>query len=372
MAELAQHALMEPPMSTSREPSRPEPLLLGGPTDPPNYLVIKFDPSNLPAGAVDIQDVAQFTQGLQELIDGMLLSDVPEERAKDLAARFRIVALAPTQGSYELTITLAPILESVLRTIDTGSAANLDPKALLELFVAVTATSAGGVVGAKAGNDLYNVARNRLGLVLALLHATGQSDWQFVGSYLTPTTLTGLKRIWRVIKRPANLTRPITMRGDQDENSQIVFDRHYASQMKRLWTNPVPGPAVEVFGEITAWNSNGPYFRLSVVGFGRRLQCNYPKLLDRTVRSLAAQNQLVRVTGVAYYPADADAVPPPLYIQVESLEAAHEQPTPAYIELGAAAPKIVEAAPPASRQSKRRVARTPPGAPTLWDTPDSA
>jgi hypothetical protein len=312
---------------------------------------------------VDQEDVDDFVRGFREIIQGMVLSDVADERkTKELITQLRIISLAPKQGSYELTITLQSILDYIRALIDSQPDGLAGVVNWLELCLGTGAVIATGAaakeIGKRAGRDLYAFGKQRLHLLLAMLQSIGESDWEFASPYVLPKTRTGLKRIWRIATKPAYQIKPITITSGRKDAPVVVFDQHLTDQMKLFFGAGVRGPDVLAYGRLTAWNSNGPYFSLDVPIFQRGVQCRYRKTLDAKVRTIVGANQRVLVTGTAYYAPGADQTLPPIYTQVRTVEIPLHEPVDPFVILRSPIPL-------------RRTAPTPPRAPTLWDNMDT-
>lgn len=321
-------------MANFSDTSRPH-----GLDDLPHYLIVKFDPSDLPPGTVDFQDLSQLVRGLEDILMGMLITDLEEEgrdpeQLKDFVKAFRVTAFTPAPSSYKVIITLAPILDFMMKKVGKGVTEPLDPQELRKQFATTVSDTNTTVSDQEA--DLYNSSREQIAHLVSFLRDLRASHLEPISKYIGSRAKTGVSRVGKVIERPGNLARPITvateLEADEGDKS-IPLDDDFAKGAKRFEAQPERGPQADAVGHIISWSGKNPrHFRLRVAKFKRTIECRYNQTLDPTVRSLIKSGQVVAVRGTTFYPAGLSRIPPPLYVQVHAIHEAQLVIGPTYVE----------------------------------------
>lgn len=316
----------------------------------PSVISIAFDPVGLPPGAVDADDFAQFLDGLQQTLDGVMTFDFTSHTFGDKPNQPKLVIVQIRESSVlcDTIIINLNILSNNAITISIASTAYIAlAKAAIAYEAADVITSilkeairqgiADGVSeevkeltqnGLKSAISGANAATSRLLHILKTATMPSASEGNDdLPPKLLFRILPGLRKMARVgAKRTYNNANGIAVSSTDPDEAPIMFSaeaqRHIERRAKRAleWSEPI-----EVVGAIEDPSRRKHRFVLDVpqtLNGERYIPCRYEPQLEDEIRELYRRRSYVKVRGEQRIRLYGTSTIPRTIIQVSSLEPA--------------------------------------------------
>lgn len=297
------------------------------------YLVVRFDPDDLPTGTVNQEDLTEFQSGLQDVIEGIMrLPDDRDRSARQRRESYQLVIIRTQRGSFEVVITLQQILTLAIAA---GEHLLSEQQTYEEVILACLLGGA-GAVGKKAADRAMTAVDRSMTTVRAaisrlyhFLSAVMSARWDQLTSYSNEKIHSGLSRMNAIAGRVQYRDKPVELEAGTPADAQLptlAFNAEARNNIQQFLSGQVAGMPMQAYGQVTALDRDNANFRVSVQGYNRRFECRYSTWQFDQVRQEAASDSLVIVTGTPYFRPNAVGILPPQYIRVQSVQATREDP----------------------------------------------
>ncbi len=268
----------------------------------PLILTVRFVPNNLPSGMVAAQDMANFLEGMQLALNGLLEYDIEEGTGDTEQSRFIIAALRP--GSLECDVILnffinIPDLPSFVT--QTGGIAGWLATAVASGFISDMMVNTGRPIREKAGRRLKKFMDSLRHITSPDTHA----DAQQVPSALLQKLQPGLLQMAETGAKPEYQPAGITITDKVTSGKTALFNAETQAHIERLLReNLETTELTSIQGYIRAMSSIDHSFQLVEAsgkrGGSKRHICQYNDSEDARIRTLYAEGRRILVRGLQH------------------------------------------------------------------------
>jgi hypothetical protein len=284
----------------------------------PLSLTVRFAPDNLPSGAVDAQDMVDFLEGMQLVLDGKMRYD----RQAGLHTRFssqdyRFTIIGYQAGSLAVTIALGGILallgKKLVQAVG-GKVMNAAGQLLKEVIKDAAKKYAEEFAGELAhvhadavGNASVEELRHVLKEYQDLLHQTTKVEHPELPPQLVNEVGDGLKKIAVVASKKEYQSQGIMVLDDVNSDRVVILNAGSLRQIDRLLQSASnAGEFVVVEGIIKESSHLTRSFLLEQPGHSktnRYVRCVYnrnfeDRTLEDQIGDFHAKRSYVQVRGV--------------------------------------------------------------------------
>lgn len=305
-------------------------------TEVPPVISVTFKPAELPPGAIDLDDFAQFLDGLQLALEGVAQYDTALGVLDESGSRPRLTIMHIRESSVICDV-IVNILSNDTLVISTpsliGAAATTGVVGTAYVFreAIKTAVQQASADALKDGIEkATQVAIKRTShlaqhLVSSLKSATGASpESSPLPSDLTLNMLPGLRKMAKVGAKQVYGEEGVTLTTDGKPKPDIRFNadaqRHIEEIAKEALSS---SELVEMVGTIEDPSRRKRRFVLDVPGRPKRdryVPCYYERQHEDLIRELYRTRDFVRVRGEKKYRLYANTAKPRAIINVTSIE----------------------------------------------------
>lgn len=268
----------------------------------PLILTVRFAPNNLPSGMVAAQDMANFLEGMQLALNGLIEYDIEEGTGDTEQSRFIISALRP--GSLECDVILnffinLPDLPSFIT--QTGGIAGWIATTAASAFIYDMMANTGRPIREKAGRRLKKLMDSLKHITSADTH----TDTQQVPSALLQKLQPGLLQMAETGAKPEYQPAGITITDKVTSGKTALFNVETQARIERLLKEKLETTEViSVQGFIRAMSSIDHNFQLVEASGKRggtiRHICQYNDSEDARIRTLYAEGRRILVLGLRH------------------------------------------------------------------------
>ncbi len=273
---------------------------------------VRFAPSDLPAGAVDALDLANFLDGMQLVLGGLVGPDSRNIPRIDRRQQFAVVGYQ--QGSTEIFVTLQMLLDLIMTHTMEDIAVEVNP--LVMAFLNAYVTELGKETAKSHSAALADVRLDQTETTLTrfknVLRQAVSRDISNAPPTLQKDIRSGLKKMAQVGGK-ASYNPPGIQVSDNVEPADIItFDMDAAARITHLIAGSEESTRliesryeVELVGAIEEANRIEHTFRLAVSRMQgiTHTKCVCPAVLDDLVARFYASGERVKVTGIRRYQA---------------------------------------------------------------------
>jgi hypothetical protein len=304
----------------------------------PPVISVTFKPTGLPSGAVDLEDFAQFLDGLQLALEGVAQYDALIGFLPDYTARPRLTIFRIRESS---------IICDVIINILSNDSISISTQALLG---AAAVTGIGGVgfmfrdairdaikesaTGAMkdgiekaaelALSKTSGVANHLMTSLKAATNSRAANEHDHLPPDLTLRMLPGLRKMAKVGAKQTYGDEGITVAADAESNPETRFNADAQRHIEELAKEALASTeSIELVGTIEDPSRRKRRFVLDVPGLPRRdryIPCYYESRHEELIRELYRNHEYVRVRGEKRYRLYSNSSKPRATIIVSSIE----------------------------------------------------
>lgn len=297
-------------------------------------LTVRFNPSDLPAGAVDQEDFAQFLDGMKLALDGLVAYDTSNGLFAEVGTRPHLTIADIRRSSVECDIFINFFINISLNwqlvgAIGAAGGAGLGILAILKRAATEAVTDAAKVGIEKAAQGAADQAKHLSTQFMEALRAAtarrGAADYRGLPAELLLHLLPGLRKMAKVGAKSAYGQEGITVAASAlPEDNMAAFN---ADAQRAIEANAKEALAahefVELVGTIEDPSRRKGRFALHLHSQPTRdpyIQCFYQEHYEDVVRRLYAQHAIAKVTGEKRFRVYSNQPKPRAVVMVSTIE----------------------------------------------------
>lgn len=290
-------------------------------------LSVRFAPTDLPPGAVDMEDFSQFLDGVNLALDGLVQYEMSTGLLVEPNLRPRLTIAAIRSGSVECDIIVNFYISGTATAILGVAGVSLVGAAAFVAKEVASALIKDGLDG--VGKGARRKITDVVGHFMHSLkdHTTpvqrGETPSSSPPPELTLNMLAGLRKMAKIGAKQPYGPDGIAVRSDVEPGQEVAFNADALRNVERHASEALATQElVKLEGTIEDPSTRRHKFRLERPGQPKSnssITCFYDKRLEDKVRDLYARRAFIQIEGIKMHRFHANSAKPRIIVQVNTI-----------------------------------------------------